>query len=174
MFFLNLRLSQGNCSLSVLTTNLLAQVYLPCYFGTRITAKSEMLMSHVYSSNWMDLALWPKRGKKYKHLMFVLWNNWNERISLSLACCYQLIWKYFLRQVALPIVPFTIRLHTLRFSMTKHFFNFLAHRLWIWHILIYFGKQNRKKHGRIAGIKPHGIFIHLLMKFNNFRTLKFL
>lgn len=28
-------------------------------------------MSQVYSCNWMALALWPKHGRQYKHLMFV-------------------------------------------------------------------------------------------------------
>lgn len=43
----------------------LTQLFLPCYFGNEITAKSDILMDHIYASNWSDLSI------KYQKTIFV-------------------------------------------------------------------------------------------------------
>lgn len=93
----------------------------------RISAKSEMLMSQVYSSNWTALALWPKHGKQYKYLMFVFMEHLKRENVVVIG-------------MLLPVNLETFSAVSLfeslcaSFSINDNTLQFIPNRLSTWHV----------------------------------------
>lgn len=54
------------------TIALVAQIYLPCRFGNKISEQNANLINRIYNSNWLEIISVPKYGRRFQDAMLIL------------------------------------------------------------------------------------------------------